>query len=79
MTTSLETANGKPTHYGLGWNLSRRADRFEVWHAGGLAKVSTLLYTRPDRRTVVAILCNLERVNLMDLAQKAADLVEAGE
>lgn len=76
MTHSQFSSDGKPTQYGMGWYLSRRDDRPEAWHTGAQSQVSTLLYTRTDRHTVVAILCNLENVNLMELARRLADAAE---
>lgn len=78
MTTTQLTSDGKPTRYGMGWNLGhdRDDDRPEVWHSGNQAQVTALLYLRPDRRTVVAILCNTEGVALMDLGRAIADRLE---
>jgi CubicO group peptidase (beta-lactamase class C family) len=67
---------GQPTGYGLGWHIGRREGVTEVYHAGNQPQVSTLLYTRPERDVSVAILCNLEGVNLFELARTIADAAE---
>lgn len=77
MTTEQRARDGKPTGYGLGWNLSRRGGRAEVWHGGGQPKVSSMLYTRPEGPVAVALLGNLEGVPLLELAREVADAVEA--
>lgn len=78
MTTPLATNAGASTNYGLGWNVGRRSGVREVSHGGAQPRVATLLYTRPERQTVVAIMCNLEGAKLADLARALADLAESG-
>jgi CubicO group peptidase (beta-lactamase class C family) len=75
MFTRQETSDGRPVDYGLGWNLSRRKGREEVWHSGHQNAVSTMLYMLPDRRFAVALAANLEHVELRDLAGAIADAI----
>lgn len=77
MTTPQKAACGMPTGYALGWNVGRLEGRAEVYHGGNQPRVTTILYTRPDRGTAVAILTNLEGAQLLPLARQVADLVEA--
>ena len=74
MWTRQILRNGQPVDYGLGWSLSRHSGRQEVWHAGRQQRVTTLLYMLPERRFAVALMCNLEGTDLMDLARRIADL-----
>ena len=76
MWTPRKTKSGMPIGYALGWGIGRFRDEREVSHGGAQAKVSTVLYLRPDRKIVVVILANLEGVPLMDLARELADAVQ---
>ena len=75
MFTPLRTSDGKNTDYGLGWRISNRNGSREVSHGGGQQRVSTLLYTIPERGFALALMTNLEGARLEDLARKIADLV----
>jgi CubicO group peptidase (beta-lactamase class C family) len=75
MCTRQTTRDGHLVDYGLGWCLSRRKGRDEVWHAGHVQEASCLLYMLPDRRFAVALMANLENVHLLDLAREIADAV----
>lgn len=77
MATPQTTTSRMPTGYGLGWNVGRHEGRVEVYHGGNQPRVTTILYTRPDQATAVAILTNLEGAQLLPLARQVADLVEA--
>jgi CubicO group peptidase (beta-lactamase class C family) len=79
MLTPQRTRNGRATGFGLGLAVGRRGGRREAWHLGGQEQVSTILYLRPDSGLAVAMLSNLERVQvpLLDLARRVADLAEA--
>ena len=74
MWTRQKISGGRAFDYGLGWSLSRRNGRREVWHAGQTTQSSTLLYMLPDQRFAVALMANLENAPLLDLARKIADL-----
>jgi serine beta-lactamase-like protein LACTB len=78
MWARQETRDGRLIDYGFGWSLSRHAGHDEVWHAGHQPRVSTLLYMRPEQGLAVALLTNLEGVELLDLARTLADMVAAG-
>jgi len=73
--TRQVTKTGRTIGYGLGWDVAERNGRREIWHTGGQARVSNVLYLQPDRRLAIAILTNLENAGLRPLAQKIADLV----
>lgn len=67
--------NGQFIGYGLGWFISERGGRKEVWHTGGQQRVSTILYMQPGERFAVALMTNLEEARLIDLARRIADIV----
>jgi hypothetical protein len=64
--------------YGMGWNVGPRQGNkeLEVYKAGNQQRVTGLLYMRPERRCVVAILCNLEDAPLtVRFAREISDLL----
>jgi serine beta-lactamase-like protein LACTB, mitochondrial len=75
MTEPQSTSTGTATTSGLGLFVSRTHGVAEAWHTGGQPQVSTVLYLQPERRRVVALLCNLESVgpSLKTLARAIAD------
>lgn len=76
MMAPVPTRKGEPTTYGLGWQVTRTADKVrEVWHNGAQPQVSNILYMRPDHDLAVAILSNLEGADLGKLARALADAV----
>jgi len=70
MWTSLKTADGKATGYGLGWGL---ADKFGVHifaHTGGQQGTSTAFALVPERRAAVVVLANMDNVDSGGLADQ---------
>jgi len=70
MWTSLKTADGKATGYGLGWGL---ADKFGVHilaHTGGQQGTSTAFALVPERRAGVVVLANIDNVDSGSLADQ---------
>ena len=76
MWTRQKTADGKPTKYGLGWSIGRKSGRRAVWHGGAQSGTSTTLLLFPERETCVAIMSNLQRLSLLNLAVAVADVVD---
>jgi serine beta-lactamase-like protein LACTB len=79
MFTSQRTRDRKRTGYGLGWALSGgRRGRTEVFHRGDQQRVTTLLYSQPDRGLAIVLLANLEGIgsHLYTLARDIADIVD---
>ena len=73
--TSLKTADGKPTGYGLGWGL---ADKFGVHimaHSGSQQGTSTAFAVVPERRAGVVVLANMDGVNASHLADELLKIV----
>jgi CubicO group peptidase (beta-lactamase class C family) len=75
MFTSLKTRDGKATGYGLGWALGTDPlGRDEVFHRGDQQRVTSLLYTQPERGLAIVLFANLEGVSppLFALARQIA-------
>jgi len=75
MWTSLKTADGKATGYGLGWGL---ADKFGVHifaHTGGQQGTSTAFALVPERRAGVVVLANMDNVDSGSLADQILKIV----
>jgi len=77
MWTSQKTRDGKVTGYGLGWGVSERNGMKEVHHGGAQQRVSTFLYTIPEKGFAVVLMANLENIGsgLASLSRQIADIV----
>lgn len=67
--------DGKPTYYGLGWNVQNENGVFVAQHSGGQQGASTHLLLIPSRRTVIAVLANLEDGGAIRLAREFARIL----
>ena len=79
MFTSQKTRDGKRTGYGLGWAVTMgRHGRKEIFHRGDQQRVTSLLYTEPDRGLAIALFANLEGTGgaIFALAREIADIVD---
>ena len=81
MWTSLKDADGKSTGYGLGWGITDRFGLHLFAHTGGQQGTSTAFAVVPGRRAGVVVLCNLDDVDVNQLAMEilriALDLRES--
>jgi CubicO group peptidase (beta-lactamase class C family) len=68
--TPLKTSDGASTDYGLGWSVEVQEGERLAWHSGGQNGVTTRLMYLPERRAVVAVMCNLGSVRLQDLVKR---------
>ncbi len=75
MFTRQTTRDGKPTPYGLGWQIGDAPGRPWVGHGGAQTGTRTLLWMSPTGDFTVALMANLEGVQLEPLARKIADIV----
>jgi len=75
MWTSLQTADGKPTTYGLGWGLSDKLGIHVVAHTGGQQGTSTAFALVPERRAGVVVLANMDGVDSGGLAAQILKIV----
>lgn len=77
MWTSQKTRDGKATGYGMGWGVHERNSMKEVEHGGAQQRVSTHLYTIPEKGLAVVLMTNLEGIGggLASLSKQIADIV----
>jgi serine beta-lactamase-like protein LACTB len=77
MWTSQKTRDGKATGYGMGWGVHERNGMKEVEHGGAQQRVSTYLYTIPEKGLAVVLMTNLEGIGggLASLSKQIADIV----
>ena len=77
MWTSQKTRDAKATGYGLGWGVSERNGMREVHHGGAQQRVSTFLYTIPEKGLAVVVMTNLENIGggLASLSRQIADIL----
>ena len=81
MWTSLKTADGKETGYGLGWGIMDKFGLHILAHTGGQQGTSTAFAVVPSRNAGVVVLCNMDDVDVNQLAMQilriALDLPES--
>ena len=70
MWTSLKTADGKETGYGLGWGTGKDMGVPDVGHGGGQQGTSTYILMVPERKAGVVVLMNLEGGDASALAHE---------
>jgi serine beta-lactamase-like protein LACTB, mitochondrial len=76
MWTVQKTRDGNLTPGGLGWAITERNGRREIYHTGGQPRVSTVLYILPDKNFAIAMMANLEGVNMQGFVRQIADAVQ---
>ena len=77
MWASQKTRDGKATGYGMGWGVSERNGMKEVEHGGAQQRVSTYLYTIPEKGLAVVLMTNLEGIGggLASLSREIAGIL----
>jgi len=70
MWTSLKGADGKNTGYGLGWGVTDKFGLHILGHTGSQQGTSTAFAVVPDKRAGVVVLCNLDGVDVNQLAME---------
>jgi len=71
---------GDDIGYGMGWDIVIHDGERQPFHAGNQQRVTNLLFTRPHRRVVVAMMSNLEDAPLtVALARQISDLALEGK
>lgn len=80
MWASLKTTDGKQTGYGLGWGIMDKFGLHILAHTGGQQGTSTAFAVVPGRNAGVVVLCNMDDVDVNQLAMQilriALDLPE---
>jgi CubicO group peptidase (beta-lactamase class C family) len=66
-------ADGRRHDYALGIRVRERRGVRETWHSGATAGYRAYLSEYPDRRLVVAVLCNVSTANAEQLAHDIGD------
>jgi len=74
METPPALPGGETTVYGLGLQMERHGGRRTVGHGGGDQGVSAYVVRYPDDDLAVAVLCNVDEVDSIELAHGVADL-----
>lgn len=75
--TPIPTQSGKVTNYGLGWAAETRNGKRFIGHSGSPVGGSAVLVLLPEKQLAIAILCNLQAVELRYLAYDLSALFEA--
>lgn len=76
MLSSMVTAAGDTTGYGIGWGVGRNDRDWRVAsHSGGAIGGRAALYILPDHNVVVALAANIEGESLVDEAARIAEYV----
>ena len=70
MWTSLKTADGKETGYGLGWGIMDKFGLHILAHTGGQQGTSTAIAVVPSRNAGVVVLCNMDDVDVDKLTMQ---------
>lgn len=70
MWTTLKTADGKETGYGLGWGTGADSGVSLVSHSGGQQGTSTYITIAPERGAGVVVLTNLEHADAAELGRQ---------
>lgn len=70
MWTSLKTADGKETGYGLGWGIMDKFGLHILAHTGGQQGTSTAFAVVPSRNAGVVVLCNMDDVDVNQVAMR---------
>jgi serine beta-lactamase-like protein LACTB len=75
MWTNLQPAEGKPSHYALGWFVAEKFGLRTAGHTGGQQGTDTAFLVVPDRRAGVVVLANIDNVNTNLLADEILKIV----
>jgi CubicO group peptidase (beta-lactamase class C family) len=74
MFTPARLRDGRLAPYGLGWAIVRRGGRNWVGHSGAQPGVSTYLLAAPSDGFSVAVLANMEGVDLESISARIAEI-----
>jgi CubicO group peptidase (beta-lactamase class C family) len=78
LVASMETPptlpGGETTVYGFGLQIERRGGRRTIGHGGGDPGASAYLVRYPDDDLAIAVLCNLDEIDSIELARGVANL-----
>ena len=75
METTMNTAGGLRTDYGMGWRIEPVNGHFQAYHTGGQPETRTILMRFPTKDFAIALAYNLEGGSLRSLARRLYQLV----
>ena len=75
MFTPQRLNDGKPSSYGMGWNITTLEGRQRVFHGGGQAGTSTFLDVLPEDGIVVAVLANLQGADPKTISEEILNVL----
>ena len=75
METTMNTADGMRTDYGMGWHIAPVNGHFQAYHTGGQPETRTMLMRFPTRDFAIALAYNLEGGSLRSIARRLYQLV----
>ncbi len=75
MFSSMATADGRFTGYGMGWHVRPWRGHFQVSHGGSQAETRTYLTIFPSENFAIAAALNLEGANPLVYVTRLAELV----
>ena len=73
--TAQKTADGKTTHYGLGWVVAEESGVQIRTHTGAQQGTSTAFILAPERRAGITVLTNMDGVNASHLAGEILKII----
>ena len=65
----------EPGAYGLGWFIGKKFDRTLYSHTGVLPGMVSTFHLYPESRTIVIVLCNLDRARMGNIARDLTSIV----
>ncbi|MFP4622090.1 MAG: serine hydrolase [Bacteroidales bacterium] len=75
METSMNTADGRRTDYGMGWHVDPVNGHFKAYHTGGQPETRTMLLRFPAEDFAIALAYNLEGGSLRAIARRLYQLI----
>jgi CubicO group peptidase (beta-lactamase class C family) len=79
MWTAQSTADGTPTSYGLGFQVTSKDDRTLIGHGGAQEKTRTVITLDPERGTGVVVMSNSEFANPKSFVDILLPLLSSSE
>ena len=75
METTMNTADGRRTDYGMGWKIEPVNGHFQAYHTGGQPETRTMLMRFPTEDMAIALAYNFEGGSLRSIARRLYQLV----
>ena len=75
METTMNTAGGLRTDYGMGWRIEPVNGHFQAYHTGGQPETRTILMRFPTKDFAIALAYNLEGGSLRAISRRLYQLI----